>query len=1683
MISNSYITKHKLLAFCLYKCVTFVLVIFFIPQIICAQNLILNGSAENATAGKLDNWTEVIGPEWRQGNNFGAGDQGTVPPQDGAYLFFAYKSPTVFGEWAELSQSIDLTSYSSLIDAGIQSFEFKGYTRSWQSATPSQDEAQIIIEFYDGSNNIINNWSSGIFASLGTSNNSNDGWEYINQTLQAPFGARSVLIRLRSKRNSGEANDAYFDNLSLEAVCTAGTASLTTITICEGDSTTLTLDAYTGDLQWQKSIDNGTNWSNLGLANNVSTIKVSSTFANSPTLYRAEVTSLFCTEYSSSSSLIINETPVIGALTADKTTLCEGEPVSLNLASGNGVYTWEQSNSGGSFNGFGNTNNTQTETPTLLNSPVDYRVISTIGSCTDTSNEVQIIIETAPVGGTTNASQPTICEGESSSLNLTLASGNIQWQDSVSGGTWTNFGNNNSTETVSPLNSNSPTFYRAELTTGSCTDYSSISSITINEKPSAGVSSTSKNSLCSGESTTISLASYTGTIQWQDSISGGSWSNIGTGVTSFSPTSSPANSPASYRAITAIGTCYDTSNISTVTVFPSAVGGSPLTPTTSICEGEATTITLSNSSGVIQWQEKVNGGTWTNFGTGNANELINPSATNSPIEYRALLTAGSCSDISSTYTLTVNPPAVAGTNSISSTSLCDGNTEQITLTGETGSIQWQRQINGGSWNDFGTTANVQAINPTSTDVTVSYRAQTTLGTCSSTSNTTTINIYSSPSRGFASAPISTLCDGESTLLTLVGSNGDIQWQQKTSSGSWINFGGFTATESITPSITDSPITYRAMLTTGVCIDSSSEYTINVSPSPVAGTSSSLSNSLCEGESTTLSVNGNSGSIQWQDSISGGLWSDLGITSTSFQTNTSYTYSTIYFRSIATTGSCYDTSNFTTITINPSPVAGIASLSSSTICEGDSSKLELSGNTGTPKWEVSLNNVLWFDAPPSSTDSITSLASLSPTYIRSTSTSGTCTDISDVIQLTIVPPPTTGTINLSDTLCHNEDASVSIIGNSSPVQWQQSINGNPYINFGSGNTSETINHTANQNPVLYKAIVSNGTCERFVISSPTTVVEPVGGNVSLSDFSICDGSSTTLSLSGQTGTSIQWQRAINGGSYSNFGGNTSSLLVSPSLTDVSVEYQAIVYLGTTCNATSSSETLTISQPAVAGNLSIADDTICNGSSSLLNLTNSLGTINWEFTTDTTNWTTIGPGTSTESITPNFNNSPTYYRAIVENGNCSDTTTIDSLFIAVVKGGTISNPDLTICSGNNTTLTLTGEIGTIQWQQVLANGTSIDLPSTTNSISVSPTTVNSPAQYRASVKQANCTDFSNILTITIDTVPASIPTIIGNDTICGTDLASFSIAPLANATSYVWASNTGSIITNGNSQTDVTLINNDNPNAQITIFGNNSCGDGIPTSFDYVILATPAPTITTPDSVICKDQSLELFVSELNGIAPSQLDYVWFINGTAIPNSNSSSITQQAEGSYTVSIENSNNCLTSSDNSTLISIFEMEVDAGNDKSILQGDATTLEASSSGNFTYEWMPNFFIDNNTTLTPLVSPTENTTYTITATSDKGCIDTSSTTVYVNQKITIPNAFSPNGDGINDEWIIENINQWSPVQVSIFNRWGGLLYETYKEYTPWDGKRNGASLPVGTYYFIIKVSDDEVYTGGLTITR
>ena len=83
----------------------------------------------------------------------------------------------------------------------------------------------------------------------------------------------------------------------------------------------------------------------------------------------------------------------------------------------------------------------------------------------------------------------------------------------------------------------------------------------------------------------------------------------------------------------------------------------------------------------------------------------------------------------------------------------------------------------------------------------------------------------------------------------------------------------------------------------------------------------------------------------------------------------------------------------------------------------------------------------------------------------------------------------------------------------------------------------------------------------------------------------------------------------------------------------------------------------------------------------------------------------------------------------------------------------------------------------------------------------------------------------------------------------------------------------------------------------------------------------------------------------------------------------------------------------------------------------------------------------------------------------------------------IPGGLSPNGDGINDTWNIQGLEDYPNASISVFDRWGKKLFFSTSASEPWDGTFDGKELPTADYYYIIELDNGEKYHGVVTLKK
>lgn len=171
---------------------------------------------------------------------------------------------------------------------------------------------------------------------------------------------------------------------------------------------------------------------------------------------------------------------------------------------------------------------------------------------------------------------------------------------------------------------------------------------------------------------------------------------------------------------------------------------------------------------------------------------------------------------------------------------------------------------------------------------------------------------------------------------------------------------------------------------------------------------------------------------------------------------------------------------------------------------------------------------------------------------------------------------------------------------------------------------------------------------------------------------------------------------------------------------------------------------------------------------------------------------------------------------------------------------------------------------------------------------------------------------------------------------------------------------------------------------------------------------------------------------------------------------------------------------------------DLNAGPDFTINAGAVVELTADVGGmEFPlgdFLWQPFDYVDDFRAQTVETAPDETTQYIVSYSEPGTCTAIDSVMILVNFKaaIGVPSAFSPNGDGNNDE--LRVLGQGiAKMDFKVFNRYGQLVFKTTNQSEGWDGRKNEKDLNPGTFVYTLEVSfaegGREVYTGNVTLVR
>lgn len=397
----------------------------------------------------------------------------------------------------------------------------------------------------------------------------------------------------------------------------------------------------------------------------------------------------------------------------------------------------------------------------------------------------------------------------------------------------------------------------------------------------------------------------------------------------------------------------------------------------------------------------------------------------------------------------------------------------------------------------------------------------------------------------------------------------------------------------------------------------------------------------------------------------------------------------------------------------------------------------------------------------------------------------------------------------------------------------------------------------------------------------------------------------------------------------------------------------------------------------------------------------------------------------------------------------------------------------CEGSSKTFNLSTSISSgfnnpeVQWQHRFNNGSWSDLPGENNfslTADFTPSSTAGTYEYRLVVAEAGnlaslqCRITSLPVKIVVHPNPVVATT--NNGPVC--EGSSINIAA-SGGSQYVWSgpnnysSNASTFTLNNVKTTEAGTYN-------VTVTSDASCTSTGSTTI--TVNPGPVAAVTFSDTTICTTNSVQLTASGGTG-------YQWLpLTGLAannIPNPVASPVTGTR---YKVIVSNVQGCT----DSTFVQVNVNQkaiAKAGPDKTIILGGTATLSGSIEGTYdSFNWTPVTDLNDPFILQPAATPIADAQFVLTAVSANDCgISTDTMMVKLYRDIYIPNAFSPNKDGLNDTWNIPALEAYPGFELLVFNRYGEVVFENRGTIRPWDGRYKSTDLPLGAYVYFIKLDD------------
>jgi len=877
--------------------------------------------------------------------------------------------------------------------------------------------------------------------------------------------------------------------------------------------------------------------------------------------------------------------------------------------------------------------------------------------------------------------------------------------------------------------------------------------------------------------------------------------------------------------------------------------------------------------------------------------------------------------------------------------------------------------------------------------------------------------------------IQNICTSATTSFSASGNTGGVWASANTSIATVNNSGTVTAVGAGTTNI------YYIVQDACARKDTATR-TVTVTQAPSAGTIVGL-NAICTNATELLSISAGSLGGTWSSSNSG-----VATVSTLGQVNpVSAGTATITYTATGT-GGCANAVSTHAMTFTDPPDAGTIS-GPNALCSASSGLLSSSGQSGGT-WTTTNPAIVAVDA---ATGAINSYFAGTATITYTANGSGGCSNTSTTHTITVSNPPVVATITGANSLCDNE--TLVLTASNTAGTWSSSDTNVVQVS-NNGTLTPITNGTAT---ITYAVTATSGCADALTTHAITVHPSPDAGSIT-GDIGLCLNEAGSLASDGTPGGT--WNSSAPTILYVEESGDLT--LVAPGTATVS-------YTVTNANSCTNVTTQLITVHPIPNTTISGLTDVCVGGQITLSAQDTGGT--W-LSGDTLVATIDSEG----ELVGLAGGTVTISYSLTNANNCSTTGELE---VSVWSTDPPEiNGEIASCFGSNETLSsnVSGGIWTSDNPSVLGINQ--------NTGEVNHVTAGS-ANVTYTVNQAGCVA-TNTQEFTINPLPDP-GTLTGVDQLCAKAIELITPSVLNGS----WSSSNEGVAT-VDEYGNITAVSAGTVTITYIVSDENGCSDQVTKNIS--ILPLPNPGILNGVDELCVGNTT-LFTTNSTFLFP--VTEQWESNfGDIATVDNEGVVTALSAGTTTIHyiVTDFNNC----SNSATRSITVLSSNAGTisgESSVVEGYSTLFIASEPGG-TWSTSNTLATVDQTGKVSAITAGKVTIYYIlsnTCGTDTARADLSITTSF--EDLQTPQIISPNGDGINDKWIIDFLTDYPENSVSIFNRWGTKVFsqDKYGPGTEFVGYGNVGNrtqpLPNATYFYIIDLygNGKEVVKGYIEINR